>query len=205
MLNLNEELLLNLRNVSFPIDGKLLFENILLSYKKKVKPQATRIIFKGSPLMPWFTPELRQNYPNAFILHILRDPRAVYASQKNNIQPYTKKAFTSTPIETAYDWRSAAQGVKKISGRRTIEIKYEDLLMDKEKTIQRVFEKLDISVFKTGKNTFSALIPEQEKSIHKKVNESLDQKRINAWQSELTKREIYLLEYFIDSNLISFF
>lgn len=183
------------------ITGNDLLRVMLRIYRDVVKPNAKVVIYKGNPIMPWLVSEMTKHLKDWKIIHLIRDPRAVYASQKRNILPYSNKKFASSPIEVAYDWRRGIKGVENNHINESINIKYEDLIVDFDSSLNDIQQFLGVTAINSDENSFKKLIPEEEQSIHTKVGKKADKSRIDSWKEELKQREIALIDAYLHSVL----
>ncbi|MAP66835.1 MAG: hypothetical protein CMF80_03940 [Candidatus Marinimicrobia bacterium] len=202
-LNLNE-IVSQCEQMIFPISGCQLFELFLKQYAKKYKPNASIILYKGNPIMPWEICGFIESFPNSKNIQIIRDPRAVYNSQNKNNDPYTKKPLSISPIQTAFDWRKSIFFTKKISKKNYYEIKYEDLINNNIQIINQLLDFLlvDKKATKRNGNTFTSLIPSVENKIHKNINKDFIKENIEKWKSKLSTKEILYLEKFLQNEML---
>ena len=95
-------------------------------------------LLKGSRLhlhMEW----LRRNFEGTRFLHIVRDPRAVYASQRKSMGSDRGLPMAAGPISLARNWRYVVGCFDQ--ARRdadSLEVGYEELVSDLEGTMSQV-------------------------------------------------------------------
>ena len=149
-------------------------------------------------------PELLELYPDAKIIHLIRDGRDVTRSFQGTgwYGPWIK--------DNTKEWRDAIthyNGYKRSRPDIDIhEIKYENLVMETEKTIRDLCLFLGIT-FEAGmldwEPAIEGKIPLREAYIHKKLGRKPSVEDINRWKSEMTKRELFITESFIWKELQS--
>jgi hypothetical protein len=133
--------------------------------------------------VPW----ILSLWPDARVLRIVRDPRAVANS-------LTETPFgPSTPVSAAYLWdRQDSLTADVLDGEpRVLTVRFEDLLADTEGRLRRVCEFID--------EAFDARMLEPSEAARdlaphggewkRRLGEPLDPSRVDAWRAELDARE----------------
>ncbi len=93
------------------------FCSILKLYRDKVKPQASKILFKAERII-YLWDRLKKGYHGDNLLHLIavvRDPRGTYASQKNTIWPGSDRPFSQNPVHTSILWNSYIKEVQRLT------------------------------------------------------------------------------------------
>jgi hypothetical protein len=149
-------------------------------------------------------PQLLELFPDARIINLIRDGRDVTKSFQATgwYGPWLHK--------NTYEWKtsiSTGERLKSTSPNIDIyELKYEDLILDTEKTVRRLCDHLSIE-FETGmldwRDTVNGKIPAREAHIHTKISRKPGKRDVYRWKSEMSKREILVVESFISSELTS--
>lgn len=144
---------------------------------------------------------LRQEVPGALYLHIIRDPRGVFGSQKQSIGSYTARAMNEDPLDAARRWAANARRVDRVAGPDLMEVRYEDLITDYDQTLDaiRLFMHRDglPEIAPPGDmdgEAYLAKIPEDQRHLHQNLVRKPRADRIEAWRSELTDAEIALTQ-----------
>ncbi len=169
----------------------------LKRYNTSKKDTCLFIIKQG--LLTGYLDSLSSLYPDAYIIHIYRDGRAVYASKKKSKNIDSNLPMSNDPVKSARRWMKIQ---KKISAMATVmnicEIRYEDLIINRERTLELIWEylKLDVTLYPSKKSeiSYAKNLPGNQKKIHPLVGKPLDQSRITAWQSTLSLIEIWRYE-----------
>ena len=151
---------------------------------------------------------LVEHFPKAKFLHIIRDGRAVFASLKN------VKWGANTPFAAANYWaRFLAHGfvAKSLNMNNNYrEVQYEKLLRDSDEIrsiVSWVSENSKVDSVDDellSKNDVVTEIPKHTKSQHSLVNKGPQVSRINAWENDLSIKEVksfenqvgYLLQFY---------
>jgi hypothetical protein len=144
-----------------------------------------------------------QLFPNARIIHVVRDGRAVFSSglraNRIKLDLGIPAKFPGDAFLSYLAWRKALSSAKGISSLPNFfEIKYEDLLdrpavMLRElcKFINVRFEDQMLKYY--SKNKAQKLVPKHRIHWHMNTLRSLDSERVSAWHEELPKKQ--LLQY----------
>lgn len=131
-------------------------------------------------------------FPGACFIHIIRDGRDLFQSWKK-MDP-TK----GNPAVIALEWKIKVQTIEnqltRFAPSRFLEIKFEDLILDSESNLRTIcsFLKLDfeesmLAYWKTSHNFVG-------KHHSTKIFGSPTPDAINAWATQLTKKEIKVFE-----------
>jgi hypothetical protein len=83
-----------------------------------------------------------------------------------------------------------------------IEVRYEDLCLNKEQIVRQILEQIGAS-YSSGVDKSSFTIAEKEKSIHTLVGQSPVLARMEAWQSELSHWQGVVFEFITAKGLIA--
>ena len=130
-------------------------------------------------------------FPNAKFIHIVRDPRAIAASiTPLNFGPNTAK-------DAAVYWGrklSDALAFELVFPKKCLRVKYEDLVLQPEKSLQIICDFSGIRfvpgmIFGKGFK-----VPEYTKIKHGLVGSEPKTERIDTWERELADWQIYQIE-----------
>jgi len=199
-----ESLLSRCELQGYPISGPAFVKILLSLYGETYKPKAKMVIYKACPFMPWHIPESIEHFPDAKFLHIIRDPRAVFHSQLNSLDPFTGKPFSKSALKTAMDWEKATSLDKSFIKSHIFEIKYESLLSEPEIILHGLIQYLGIeNQTKTGNSSsFASRMEEADKNLHAGISSEPDPEKISVWEKTLSKKNIVLLETFFGDRLL---
>lgn len=144
---------------------------------------------------------LRQEVPDALYLHIIRDPRGVFGSQKQSIGSYTARAMNEDPLDAARRWAANARRVDRVAGQDLMEVRYEDLITDYDATldaIRQFIQRINLPKISAAGDldgeAYLAKIPEDQRHLHQNLARKPRTDRIEAWRDELTDVEIALTQ-----------
>jgi hypothetical protein len=145
-------------------------------------------------------PTILSVFPNAKIIHILRDVRAVYLSMKN-VAITTHKRPLGKIARATQKWQVAIREIRRHERpAQFLTIRYEDLVTETEATLTRVCALLGVPFDARMLNFHEAnaargLVPENRMLKHGNTVRPVTTQRINAWQTELAPVEIEALEF----------
>jgi hypothetical protein len=157
------------------------------------------IIGEKSPPHTEFTVELLAMFPDAKVLHIVRDPRDVAASQR--------AAWGRTPLQSALRWRLDARAQRRAerlsAGDRHHTVRYRDLVTDPEASLQRVSDFLEIP-FRD-----EMLHPEdrRERGFHERESHKagtlkpVTRSRVGRYRDQLSSASVALIERIAGSEM----
>jgi len=185
------------------------FCQILKRYQERIKPNATKIVFKAERLIDIYTripSELKKKYNLKFIA-IIRDCRAIYNSQKFTLLLNRVDYMSDNLVETSIFWRNF------VSICLTYEInddffiiKYEDLILNLDKTFSALLKISGIKhfeIYKKGGDLYGR-IPQNQLYLHENIICDPIEEKVNDWISELSTEEIFLIEYFAKAGMTRF-
>jgi len=159
----------------------------------------TRVVVDQTPEHISLIPFVRQVFPEARFLHVVRDPRAVYSSIRRAAEAWALPgSFPRSPIQIARRWRRLVSGARELrdSAGDHYELHYEAIHSDPEGELRRLHEWI-------GLDTDPEL-------VHASVEASrIDKLRANAvapsgffrrgsaagWRDELSASEIRVIEH----------
>lgn len=154
------------------------------------KNAAKRILLKH-PRFVFHLNGLQAIFPKVTVVHIVRDPRANVASQINrwpNLSVWECASFWKTAVEAARRWATS-------NPEKYIEIQYENLLQEPEKTTKSICNQLSLPyepemlTFHEETRYYSAKNQSQSVTLT-----AVDNTRLNLWQKQLSPVEIKLIE-----------
>jgi len=180
-----------LLNINFPIPyKKILLTCFKLYFNNKLKDV---LIHKCG----WYignTERARLVYGNIKFIHIIRDPRGIYNSQKHS-KLFNNKG-KSHPITFCINYKKMVRNIFNANIKNILHVvKYENLLISKNDEINNILEFLKInSKNNKTKSDYINKIPENLKNIHKNVGKDAIKKRADAWKKELDKDSQFFIQ-----------
>ena len=153
---------------------------------------------------PWhlkFVNEILSDFPDAKFILIVRDPRDVvlsiskYGWNSGILNGFTRKAVA---------WRWHMEYVFKaydIYKEKFLCIKYEDLVLDLNNTIEQINRFLNINIDAELLRESSFGVLGKPNSSFKNYKNKSSNRAVSRWRNYLNDREIFLIEYSVGNQL----
>lgn len=179
-----------------------LFYKIIDDYSQKFTKSPKFIVFKERSILEYYK-ALSNSNRNVSFVSLVRDPRAVFASQKRTINFSQNRVMSNNALTTARIWNRHCRTNERIDIKT---ITYERLISNLEFTIQSLFrwiEKSDSSLsYKTDLEAQPFYNKIEEK--HTLVSEPPVISRISAWKKELSTADIAIIEHICFDNMVKY-
>ena len=189
-------------------DAIALFSDRILHKFLDFKPDA-EIILEKTPDNLNFVPLLNRLYPQAYFIHVVRDPRAVVASHlalKN--EKWGWVGAGQNHMDIALKWHRGIEKsdrAKDLVQDRLIEIRYEDLKSDRNLALLKITDFLELDYTKDRLDSLipqaSAIDLDKKKTDIPAHNPFFDTRpnffrrgEVDSWKQELTEAEIFDIE-----------
>ncbi|NHB67684.1 sulfotransferase [Perlabentimonas gracilis] len=187
-----------------PLNEKLttrldLFFKLLIQFSKNENRKTSLIVFKERSILHY--KKILESYPvNSNFLAIIRDPRAVFLSQKKAYNSYRNKPLAINPVTFTKQWNSFIFNLHTLrrNKEKIIEVKYENLINKCEITINSILQQLIPLLSESRKDFHKSekfeLFLEKESIKHSLVGHPPHFERIDAWKTDLSLFEITYIE-----------
>jgi hypothetical protein len=192
------------------LDGRVLFEAFL---RQLALDQVANIIVEQTPRNIYYAQRLLEAYPEARIVHMVRDPRAVLASQKKRwTRRWRLKArnipwhealrewVAYHPVTMCLLWRKAyAEGEALTGHPRYLRLRFEDLLDRPVAGVEAVCAFLGVGFHAT------MLEEEQVDSSLRAADEGargVQARAAGEWKAVLDPGEVFLTEKLLDRPMV---
>lgn len=174
------------------------FVNVLLAYRNKFKPNAKIFLFKAERILFLYeniTIHFAGKY-NLLLVALVRDPRGIYESQKRTEMSSFGSNMSKNPVFTAIRWNRFVIELKSFRSREDIiQVRYENLVLKYNATCGKLCCLIGVRKFDYySEGDLMRRLPDDQLNKHKIINKGPLQKKINLWEKELNKKEIYLIE-----------
>ena len=158
------------------------------------RPAPMSVYKMGSCLGKWDT--LHALFPEAKVLFIKRDPRAIYASQKRAKASTTGKSMAGCVENFSQGYRQIMNAERRVAGEEWFHhLRYEDLVNDTHGELARIAKFLGISLERHDSVTdYFSRIPQSQRHLHPLVARAPVHQRVTRWRGELPMREVKRIE-----------
>ena len=179
------------------------FYDLCDAFAERHKPGAGTVLVKGR-----FLQQLISRYGYSGLqrgrcvraVFLMRDPRAIFASQKKSISTRTGLPMQVNPVTAALRWRHAAKKAEAW-GRHPwgMTVRYEDLVANNAETLEEIFAFLRVEREQQGQPTargdtsLSELIPANQRHLHTNIKKDPITDRIHAWRNDLSTSEVEII------------
>ncbi|MDI3527072.1 MAG: protein-tyrosine sulfotransferase [Tenuifilum sp.] len=212
-LGLNPNLNLKLPNCLNDKDEQIpaheLYDHIL---SQVLKLKNKRIACDPTPRNLFYAKNLIEIYPNSLFVVLVRDIRAILLSQKYRwraVKEWKRKksfeAFRSfinyNTFITTFIWKKNFKESEKLAREikdSTLIIKYEDLIQSPKNELDKITKRCNID-FETSMLDVKVI---NTSDINKKGIQGFDKSRINAWESDLGKTEIWIAQKLCQKEML---
>ena len=193
-----------LKKGNFPVSFREIFYDILELYFKKNKPDSKKYIYKTAWNYLVNYKKVREFYPEAKFIFIIRDGRAIYNSQKKSLSSLQRKPMSDNPIRTAFIYKKVEKILNLLKEQKWLYIlKYENLILNTEEEIDKLLDFLSVKEKTKDYFDYYEKIPENQKHLHKNLAKPPLKERIFSWEKELSKEEIYIFQKIARDALIT--
>lgn len=208
----------NIYNIQYLPNAKEFFEQVKEKLKDEKKPtyekfylyllreyaqqERANIYGDKTPTYIRYLQDIINLFPNAKIIHIIRDPRAVVASLLKT--PFASNCVVTNALKWRIDIQSSFGTVR--DSNSYLELRYEDLILKPEIRLKKIChfigEIYDSNMLNFYKNSKEYIKDEPWKdNVHYPVSNT----SINKWEKDLSQTQIFIIEKIIGSNLLSKF
>jgi len=146
---------------------------------------------------------LRKLFPSAQFLFVLRDPRAIYNSQRSAASSQTGKLMATNPLVFSLRYRKAHKALARYAGEPWLHIvRYEELVKSTQDVVSRAlgFLGVDEALDEEG-TSYEDDIPAPQRHLHPLIGEDHQEERADAWKDELDGGDIRLLQFLMRKHM----
>ena len=185
-----------------------LFFSILDQYHSKTKPQSQVIVFKAVDLINCM--DVLHAYGiekglDIYFINLIRDPRAIYNSQRNTYVASKRRFMNRNPLFTVYQWEHLfSRSYDQHFIKRLCIIKYEDLINDQVGELNKITEFIGITGAPSNENIKGDLIgriPEDQLAMHPNIEDQPIAEYAVKWESELKHSFQYFIQRLTAADL----
>ena len=165
------------------------------------KPDA-KLLVESQPENIDLLPLLSKLYPDASVVHVIRDPRSVFASWKSAGKTWSSSSnFSPNPVQFCDEWRRqiiAARSLANEGKIRYFEFSYEDMKSDGVRKLSEIHHWLGVDADPAiAKKSIAAC--EIEKLRNKSIMPQgfFRKGKTSGWRSELSNSEVHTVEFML--------
>lgn len=171
---------------------RALIEWFVARYGERVDRPAREVWIEHSPWNAQYAETLLEHFPDARLIHLVRDGRAVAAS-------VMKLEWGPNEIHVAAPWwaHRLAFGLaaeSRFGGDRVMRVRYEELLTEPRATLDRLCAFVGVGFEDAMLDGDGLRVPEFTSQWHQLVGSKPDPTRATAWQRDLSPRQIEIFE-----------
>lgn len=152
-----------------------------------------------------YLPHLKQLFPDAYSVHIIRDPRDVVVS-RTKTEWGSKRSIAFHAGEYQYYIKQVTKLGPQLFGEKYLELRYEDLLDQPEDELKKLLEKLSLS-FEPAMLEFhkssKTLVAKDEAAWKQNLDKPLLKANHGKWKTTLTGKQAGLIESGIEEFMRS--
>lgn len=189
-----EELLAPFLKGTQSFNLSLVYARLLRLYRER---EQVSLIGEKDPRLIDYLPQLRYVFPEARILHIVRDPRDVLLSRMNADWSAGRPDWLHVMTYRAQIVRGRHQG-RRSFGARYMEVRYEELLAEPERVLRNVAMHVGFAYsdeMLAFQQSAGELVHESERAWKIETMGPLLRDNIGKWQNGLTDWQVQLTEH----------
>ena len=176
------------------------FEALVSLYGEQHGKHAAKSWVDHTPSNSWKFWMLMRLFPDAVLLHLVRDGRAVAAS----VMPLD---WGMNEAHRAAEWwvHRVTQGLatEALWPDRVRRIRYEDVVRDPESCLRRLSEFAGLRYSEAMLCTSGFEVPRYSQNQHALVGNAPNAARISAWRTQLTARQVEIIEALAEPVLVA--
>ncbi|MEE9166922.1 MAG: sulfotransferase [Candidatus Neomarinimicrobiota bacterium] len=172
------------------------YQSLVDAYRKRTKKEK---IGDKDPRSVEYLPLLKTHFPNATVIHIVRDPRDVLVSKFKAAWSKNKSIFRHVLVNKFQLWMAHKHA--DVFGDRFLEVNYEELVSKPEEVLERIclslgieFEESMLMYHESAEN----LVTDEELQWKREILGPLKPANVGKWKKELTNWQVALVEENVD-------
>ena len=159
-----------------------------------------RVVVEQTPEYVQCWEEIRRVFPDAYFLHIVRDPRSVFSSFRSAAKSWADPIrFSTDPLHVAEEWVREVEHGRLIptATDRYFEITYEDLRGDSARHLARLYDWLGLPTDEEScrRAVETCSLDRMQKSSGVAPRGFFRKGQVSGWREELSAGEIRAIEH----------
>ncbi len=195
--------------VSWGVDRHTLRRELMESHHfpfffRDILSALTRLYFQENPPQcvihkkgPYYlhAEAVRRAFPGSRMVHVDRDPRAIYNSQKRTRQSDGAGSMAEPVVTFAFQYLASCEVMERNQGEPDfLVVRYENLLDDPEGETLRILNFLGQKPGSREQSRYVGRIPSDQQHMHGNLDKDMMDGRRSAWKEELAPEEIVFLQ-----------
>jgi hypothetical protein len=184
------------------IDSRELLLAIINAYSKIVYTDDEIHSFKywieKTPKHIYSFKKIKAQFPASKFIFILRDPRDNYVSYKK------KHGNKITALSFSYDWNKCLKISETIPKRQIHFVKYEELIINSDKEIDRITNFLEINKCDALFQPTKMGIPWNGNSMFGGKKNAIDSSGLFRYKAHITRKDQHIIEVLCRSNMLKY-
>jgi len=163
-----------------------------------VNPEALAVVDQ-TPEYVQVWEEILRVFPDAYFVHVVRDPRSVFCSQRSAAKSWADPTrFSYDPVSVAEEWCADVSRARRIGAatKRYHEVHYEDLRAEPEPRLSAIFRWLELPADdELVRRAVAACSLEKMRASDHAPKGFFRKGEVSGWKAEMKPREVRVLEY----------
>ena len=186
-----KSLFLKLKDISYPLTFKEILLNCLYEYFKQ---RPSKFIVHKAGYYIDIIDDVIATFGDVKNIFIVRDPRAIFFSQKNAKDLYTGKIMGNSLPYFLSQYKKRIDIIEKKNDKNLLCIRYEDLVIDTTNTMKQIINFIGARQIKKNDNSYVNKIPKSQQYLHQNVKLDPHKDSLNKWKTGLAKYEIIFIQ-----------
>ncbi len=192
-----------LQNINLDRSNAELFFDLLEIFKNSNSPDAEVVVFKAWELI-YTLGKLPAKLIDKFSVRyygLIRDPRAVFASQSTNL--YLGKSLERNSLRTTMKWKEFISICTSGNHRITI-IYYEKMILEYNLFFEDLFINLDLTWredYNNDKGKVFEQLPEDQRILHPDIDLAPQSDSVDRWKHIIHQSDVDIIQLIASKNI----
>jgi len=172
----------------------------VLLYRWPQKHAFQGITGEKTPAHIYYALKTLKEFPECRVFTMSRDPRAAALSEQIKLKtnPRVKRRFN--PFNFIVRWSTAMDLIKRLNKRKNVHfVKYEDLILNPEKSVRKVSEFLELDY---SEDMLNVGVINSSFGDKNQTNISFNHDNLTRWETELPSSTIGLIEELLGDQML---
>lgn len=163
-----------------------------------IQKSRTKVVVDKTPESSHISEFIHKVYPDAYFLHIIRDPRSVVNSLRHGGKSWAKGEFPTKTIDAAEYWNNQVAIGQKIMERSPnyMQVRYEDLKQTGMEELQKVYRFLGLeSDDELCAHAFEACRIDRLQKDRGMPEGFFRRGELASWREDMSSRDVKMVEF----------